>query len=273
MLIPFVKTDQTLNSEPFLTEEVRFNLLHRIAEGAAVMLRREDGRAIIAQSGAQFPAWIWTDDDLTAQELHELAEDFCVVFANREKLELVAKPSIAEFLANEFSQRKKMVWRLVMDMEAYHCPTVQAPQGIPGEIARPTMNDVTTIANFFVGFIADGLGKTVTVEQMLESAKQYILSRHFYVWNVAGEIVSMANIAHRSLRHARINEVYTPPQQRKKGYASALVAALSQTILADGKIPMLYADTANPDSNKVYRNIGYLECGKVRQLAVVPKEE
>ncbi|MNR60825.1 FR47-like protein [compost metagenome] len=73
----------------------------------------------------------------------------------------------------------------------------------------------------------------------------------------------MARIAHRSPRHGRINDVYTPPAERKKGYASAIVAELCSILEGESLQPMLYADQGNPDSNRVYRNIGFMENGIV----------
>ncbi|BAY85818.1 GCN5-related N-acetyltransferase [Calothrix parasitica NIES-267] len=52
--------------------------------------------------------------------------------------------------------------------------------------------------------------------------------------------------------------VYTPPEYRKKGYASACVAGLSQTLLGEGyKFCFLFTDLSNPTSNKIYQKIGY----------------
>lgn len=81
-------------------------------------------------------------------------------------------------------------------------------------------------------------------------------------------VVSMANISHRSMRHARINSVYTPNEQRKNGYASALMAELSFMVLKEGLIPMLYADITNSDSNKVYKSLGYKECGRIDEIHI-----
>ncbi len=76
----------------------------------------------------------------------------------------------------------------------------------------------------------------------------------------------MAAVANRSPRHARIGYVYTPPQERKKGYASALVAQVSRMVSEEGLVPTLYADVENPDSNKVYRGIGYQDAGVIREI-------
>jgi predicted GNAT family acetyltransferase len=56
----------------------------------------------------------------------------------------------------------------------------------------------------------------------------------------------------------RIGPVYTPPRHRKRGYASALVAAASQHALNSGAVACsLYTDLANPTSNKIYQAVGY----------------
>ena len=50
----------------------------------------------------------------------------------------------------------------------------------------------------------------------------------------------------------------TPPEFRGRGYASNLVAALTQKMLdTDRKFCFLYTDAANPTSNKIYQQIGY----------------
>ena len=57
---------------------------------------------------------------------------------------------------------------------------------------------------------------------------------------------------------ARIAPVYTPPQERGRGYASALVGALSRELLRAGRQPLyLTTDLANPTSNRIYSKIGY----------------
>ena len=56
----------------------------------------------------------------------------------------------------------------------------------------------------------------------------------------------------------RIGAVYTPPELRRRGYASALVAAVSQAELDRGRRwCFLFTDLANPTSNRIYQAIGY----------------
>ncbi|WP_144005378.1 hypothetical protein [Clostridium sp. DL-VIII] len=34
----------------------------------------------------------------------------------------------------------------------------------------------------------------------------------------------------------------------------------------ENKVPVLYTDLSNPASNKAYKNVGFIECGKVTQV-------
>lgn len=80
-----------------------------------------------------------------------------------------------------------------------------------------------------------------------------------FVWE-DGEVVSY--VATSGSGVVRIGPVYTPPERRGRGYASALVAAVSQRALDDGaQLCMLYTDLANPTSNRIYAAVGYRPIG------------
>ena len=56
----------------------------------------------------------------------------------------------------------------------------------------------------------------------------------------------------------RVGPVYTPPEDRGHGWASALVAEGTQWLLDEGREWVcLYTDLSNPTSNRIYQAIGY----------------
>jgi hypothetical protein len=68
----------------------------------------------------------------------------------------------------------------------------------------------------------------------------------------------MAGSSRGPTNGATVSVVYTPARNRRHGYASACVAALSQSLLDDGyRFCTLYTDLSNPTSNKIYQNVGY----------------
>lgn len=85
-----------------------------------------------------------------------------------------------------------------------------------------------------------------------------VATRRLFVWDQGGGAVSMARVSSPVAGVARVGFVYTPPAYRRRGYASALVAAMSQLILDEGaESCVLYTDADNPTSNAIYRALGY----------------
>jgi predicted GNAT family acetyltransferase len=78
-----------------------------------------------------------------------------------------------------------------------------------------------------------------------------------YFWD-DGRPVAMCASPGGAPSGARISLVYTPPDLRRRGYATAAVSALTRRLLFGGsRYCCLYTDLANPTSNNVYRRIGY----------------
>ncbi len=68
----------------------------------------------------------------------------------------------------------------------------------------------------------------------------------------------MARYGSPTPHSVRISAVYTPPELRGHGCASACVAALTRRLLDDGwAFTTLFTDLANPTSNRIYARIGY----------------
>jgi RimJ/RimL family protein N-acetyltransferase len=85
---------------------------------------------------------------------------------------------------------------------------------------------------------------------------------HLWLWEDEGAAVSMVAVNHAVAGVVRIGPVYTPPQARRRGYASSAVAAISHQILAAGAHTcMLFTDLSNPTSNKIYADVGYRRFG------------
>lgn len=81
------------------------------------------------------------------------------------------------------------------------------------------------------------------------------------IWDDHGP-VSLVGINPPVAGAVRIGPVYTPPELRNRGYASAAVAAASRRALSDGATNcMLFTDVTNPTSNKIYADVGYRPIG------------
>ena len=78
------------------------------------------------------------------------------------------------------------------------------------------------------------------------------------LWCVDGVPVSQAVAKKPVAGMSRIGPVYTPPEHRNHGYASANTAAAAQWALDAGADKVtLFTDLANPTSNAIYQKIGF----------------
>ena len=84
-----------------------------------------------------------------------------------------------------------------------------------------------------------------------------------WVWDDGGP-VALTRVTVPVGGVVRVGPVYTPPSHRGHGYATSLVAFLSQRALDDGAAAlMLFTQLSNPTSNAIYRRIGYRSVGEV----------
>lgn len=90
------------------------------------------------------------------------------------------------------------------------------------------------------------------------------------LWSIGSVAVAMAGHANSvstpSGLVTRVGPVFTPAENRGRGYGSAVTAALSAELLRDGSRVMLYADADSPTSNGVYQRLGYQLLDEVVQF-------
>ncbi len=147
--------------------------------------------------------------------------------------------------------------RDVMQQRIYQLTAVSPPAGVTGTMRTAGEPDRALLETWSLAFSRDcGLGGTVA--GAAEAADFSIKSGNRVFWEAGGGPVSMAGFNGKTPSGIRVNWVYTPAAERGKGYASALVAALSQRLLDEGRsFCFLYTDLANPTSNGIYQKIGY----------------
>jgi predicted GNAT family acetyltransferase len=85
--------------------------------------------------------------------------------------------------------------------------------------------------------------------------------------------VAMAGVTRPAAGAVRVVAVYTPPEHRGRGYAGAVVGAVSRAALDAGAGEvLLFTDLANPVSNGLYQRLGYLPVRDAIELDFRPAE-
>ena len=147
--------------------------------------------------------------------------------------------------------------RVGMRQRIYELRQGVHPGPIPGRLRVATEDDLPVVTNWTAAFNREALlGRDPRDAE--EMAKSAIGHGDLYLWE-DGKPISMAARRRPTTHGVAVSFVYTPPEQRKKGYATACVAGLSQILLDSGyEFCSLFTDLANPTSNSIYQKIGYV---------------
>jgi len=105
-------------------------------------------------------------------------------------------------------------------------------------------------------------------ETFLESCRKNlsirIKEKNVYILMLNKEIVSMGSIAGKANKMQLINNVYTPPKHRNKGYATELCTYIASYIRNEyNDFPILTVLTTNKPAIHIYQNIGFKKIDEV----------
>lgn len=187
------------------------------------------------------------------QALHQ-----AVVAAGHMVTDIVAEKATAEAYARVDGARfcPKVGLRL------YRLSAVNPVPGVPGSMRQAVEADFDLLCAWQQTFF-DEVNIHEPPEEIPQLVERRLRTGGAWFWEVDGIPVTHAGYRLTPVRSVRIAPVYTPRAHRGKGYATALVAALSRHLLDAGRFPLfLFADTDNPTANGVYRKVGFRAAGE-----------
>lgn len=219
----------------------------------------QEGRVVAAaQHTPPFGAYVSTGDSEAlarlAVLLHELRPEVSGVGGMRS--------AVAAFTAGWPGEVRDEV----MASRLYACEAVRPPPPVPGSLRLARNADVGLLRAWVDGFTADTGSPAAGRDEVLKG----IAAERLWVWEADGVPVSMAETKLPVAGATRVSLVYTPPAQRRRGWAAACVAEVTALQLQRGLVPLLYADAANPTSNGVYVRIGYRHVADAVDVALRP---
>jgi GNAT superfamily N-acetyltransferase len=149
---------------------------------------------------------------------------------------------------------------------------------VAGRLRPATADDVDLAVEWFDAFMADAdeqagrvRGESPHETPDADSMLRRIENGRLWFWlDDAGESVHLTGANPPSFGVARIGPVYTPEHRRGHGYASAAVAAVSQRLLDEGVRVCLFTDQANPTSNHIYTELGFVPVVDMANLTIEP---
>lgn len=170
--------------------------------------------------------------------------------------------ALADLLADPGARTPNVAMR----QGIYQLVRVIPPPSTGGAMRAATGADEPLVVRWAHAFVHDSHLDSSEVPAIEASARRTLHAGRLVLWE-DGSPVCMAAAMGRTSHGVRVSLVYTPPEHRRRGYAAATVAALSQRELDRGaRFCFLYTDLDNPTSNRVYQRIGYEQ---VAEAAIV----
>jgi GNAT superfamily N-acetyltransferase len=140
---------------------------------------------------------------------------------------------------------------------------LQPPPASEGEPREATREDLPLVVDWWSVLGAPDELVRQQVEQRLGAGADGGVT----LWEVDGKPVSMCGYGSPTPHGIRIGLVYTPPEQRGRGYAAAVTADVSRRQLECGRFCFLYTDASNATAEGIYARLGYARVCESRQFA------
>lgn len=230
---------------------------NRFLDNAYVMTDNENYAAV--QGNLDMPLWVWTKEGLSLDKLRELSEVLNKFLVN-DKLQVTTRKEVYDYLKS--TKYKYLDCDSYFEMGYLECSNLLKPKECGATVTHFTESDYETLAHYYyLDQNEMGLNSNVTMEYAYEHVKSWLNNDRFYgLKNNDGKLVCM--LSHDVFEDcAKLGNVYTPKEERRKGYCVNLVYYVTNELLKHGYKPMLYTDYNYQNSNKAYKKVGYQDLG------------
>ena len=251
------KDSKIFSSNEFLKDRYKYYIALKIISSPDSNIYSDENNYIVLQSNNDTPIWIWTRDNIDETYINEIFECINKYFNSESKI--TCKQEFYNLLlSNKIIPIDKENY---FEMGSLYCEKPIKPKEITGIMEKAKDEDIDVIAKYWKDDNLETENNELTIEEALTDAKAMVDDGNTYLLkNDNNKIVCMAS--YNSIEDvAKINHVYTPIEERKKGYCANLIYNLSNLLLKDKIVPMLYTDYNYIPSNKSYMNVGYVKSG------------
>jgi uncharacterized protein len=162
---------------------------------------------------------------------------------------------LADRFAELWCRSHPVTVQSVMGDRIYRLDQVNDVALAPGRLRQATEADKGLVARWSHSFFTDIFGKSSNEIEI--DITPNLIQGDVYLWDDR-EPVSLVMKSRLSEKSMMVRFVYTPPEQRGKGYSTSTVSELCRQILKSGcQFCSLFADPDNPISNSIYQKIGF----------------
>ncbi|HJF30741.1 MAG TPA: GNAT family N-acetyltransferase [Sporosarcina psychrophila] len=173
----------------------------------------------------------------------------------------------AYLFSEKWEVKTGMTHKVLMDQGLYRLDTVdETLVPSPGSWRFALQGDCPLIEKWFNLFEEDAGLPLTARKDVKKRVESFVANQEIFLWEHDKVVVSMMKKARPTNHGVTVSLVFTPKEQRKKGYARTMVAAGTKELLKKYDFCVLYTDLMNPTANKIYQEIGYKRIADSVQL-------
>lgn len=270
--MPWLLLDPVVNNVPYTLTRLRLDGVVA-TEPDALWLHAEDSSGAVVGAALRTPPRELLIAAVSTAAAERLADWFIEDMPPLPGVSGPAEP--AEAFSRRYLARSGATGQITRSSRIYRLDAVIPPEGVSGALRAATPDDLDLMLTWRHGFAVEtgetdrGVARNADPAMRADTANR-IGAGLVWLWEdlaLSGDTalsdgkaqpVTTAWLSPPAAGIPRVSMVYTPPEIRGRGYASACVAAVSQLALDGGATAtMLYADLANPLTNRIYQRIGY----------------
>ena len=254
------KNSKVFSTSDFQKDKYKFSLILKNLPSPDLELYSDEEYYIICRGSKKWPTWIWTKDNFNKSKIVEIENLIKMYLTDKDKDKFTCKKELYDLLVERNFENLNA--DDYFEMGFLICNKTIEPKKCDGILSLPTDADKEILTKYWHEDSQEMNGvEPISMKQAKKDIEEFLKSGNFYILrNKEGKIVCMASYSVTE-NQAKISHVYTPIEERRKGYASNLIFLMTNDILAKGYIPLLYTDYNYIPSNKAYINAGYEYAG------------
>lgn len=255
------------DNKEFLKEKEKFSLFYRMLNSKEKLFYTDHDSYLVGQGNKNFPVWVWTKENLSKDKLVELLKVLDENYLLQDETELVCKLELYDYLRQYYETSN------YLEMGFLLCRKLNDVELVEGYVdtLKPSERDLL-VKYWQDDYKEMSKGKELSLEEAYEEVDKWLSGEKtmFAYRNKDGKPVSLAGYG-EDYGIAKVTHVYTPKEERCKGYCSTLVYLLTKELLEKGLTPVLYTDYSYAPSNHTYKKVGYEDQGVLVSCKVKKK--
>ena len=254
------KNSSVFKLSEFVQDQYKFNIILKNLDSPTLELYSDEENYVICRGSKKWPTWIWTKDNFNINKIDEIEELIRLYLTDEDKTKFTCKKELYDLLVQRGFEELNL--EDYFEMGFLICRETKKPKMCDGVLDIPNQSDKDVLVKYWYDDSHEMNGvEPITLEQAKSDVEDFIKSGTFYVLrNNDNKIVCMASYGMTG-NQAKLSHVYTPVEERGKGYAANLIYHMTNDLLEKGFVPLLYTDYNYIPSNKAYINAGYEDEG------------